>query len=93
VDGYYTLVRHSAYEVARDPNFYRAVEERSITEKRAEKVKAKGGLVFSGYLEASEAAEAENYPAGYIGIVPQANGAFLKMTIEGAHVYRPRAKG
>lgn len=74
---HYTLVRHTGYSQAGYADFRQAVEERGITEREAEKVRKAGGLVFTGYENASTAEMAENYPPGSMGLIPTARGTFV----------------
>jgi hypothetical protein len=87
---YYTLVRHSAYSVAANPQFEQAVELREIDAPQAYRVRAAGGVVFDT-SEAGRAAEAAaNFPAGAKAIHPQSQGYFSSLRIGGAEIYLQR---
>ena len=86
----YTLVQHSGFGYARNPQFKRAVEERYLSDKQAEKVKELGGLLFENYGLAHDAAEAENYPPSVQGLIPCVAGSFHKLEIDGLRLYLPK---
>lgn len=87
----YTLVQHSAAGYKHDPTFNYAVEERHLsTEGEVTKVRQSGGVLFDSYTAASDAAEAENYPAEVQTIVPHVRGHFSNLTIDGLRIYQPR---
>jgi hypothetical protein len=87
---HWTLVQHSGFVVTAHEDFRNAVETRSITAAQAERVRAAGGLVFTDYFNATEAEEAENYPPGTLGLIPQVKGAFsVTLQIDGMPVYVP----
>jgi hypothetical protein len=87
---HYTLVRHSAYSVAANPQFEQAVELREIDAPQAYRVRAAGGIVFDTF-EAGQAAEAAaNSPAATKGVRPQPQGYFSTLRIAGAEIYVKR---
>ena len=87
---HYTLVRHSAYSVAANPQFEQAVELREIDAPQTYRVRAAGGVVFDT-SEAGQAAEAAaNSPAAAKGIRPQPQGYFSSLRIAGAEIYVKR---
>jgi len=84
-EGKWALVRHSGYT---KPGFAHAVEEAALgTDAEVKKVKAAGGAVYDTYLEASDAAERENYPPGVEGFYPEARGVFRALSIGGRAIY------
>lgn len=86
----YTLVRHSAWAVARHPGFEFAVEERRVkTEKQKQKVVNAGGVLVIGYKVASDLCEITNYPTDVNGLIPHVAGKFSMAKIEGAQIYIP----
>jgi len=89
----YALVQHSAAGYKGDSTFAHAVEERRLnTAAELATVQKAGGLVFDSYVAASDAAEAENYPADTIGLVPVAPGTFSFHKIDGLRIYIPKPK-
>lgn len=85
----YTLVQHSGFGYGEKPGFEHAVEEHSVTDREAEKVRKLGGVIFDSYEQAYDAAEHENYPPEVDGVIPQAPGTFSKVLIDGLAVYLP----
>lgn len=93
--GKYTLVQHSAYGYAGNPQFKFALEERSITKKQEESVKNAGGVVCANYIEASDLCEKWMYPPDVEGIVPDCKsmGTFSKKKkIDGLAIFVPTDK-
>jgi hypothetical protein len=83
----YTLVRHSGYTAAGNPQFEQAVELCEIDKPQAYRVRAAGGVVFDTY-EAAKAAEATaNFPSSVEGIHPKIKGYFSNLRIQGAELY------
>jgi hypothetical protein len=86
----WTLVRHSAWTVARKPGFEKAVEIQMLyTHKDAEKVVRAGGILFSDYKVANDREYSENYPPERKGIIPCAKGNFSRSKIAGSNIYIP----
>jgi hypothetical protein len=75
----FTLVRHSAYAEAGNPDFEDAVEARELTREQAYKVRAAGGVLFPT-REAAEQA------------VPNARGSFSSLRIGSAEIHVPKPK-
>ena len=89
----YALVQHSGYVGGGNGQFKSAVEQVLVSEKRAERIKSVGGLVFADYSEADDAAMAENYPPEVKGMIPRVRGTFHKtMKVDGMAVYIPAPK-
>jgi hypothetical protein len=87
---YYTLVRHSAYSVAANPQFENAVELREIDRPQAYRVRAAGGVVFDTPQAGQAAEAAANLPAS--AKRPQSKGYFSSVRIGGAEIYvKPKA--
>jgi hypothetical protein len=87
----YTLVQHSAWGVAQDPQFKNAVEEAAVTSAAVEaKILEAGGLVFPSYEAAAKAEYDENYPPGVEGIIPRVQGQFSGPLVDGRRVYVPK---
>lgn len=83
----YTLVQHSG-----GAGFERAVEEVAVsTVSEQACIQRAGGVLLRTYQEASDAAEAANYPPGVEGIIPQARGAFSNRLVKGLRLYVPPA--
>jgi hypothetical protein len=87
----YTLVQHSGYGAAGKADFARAVEEAPVSTKaEADRVRRAGGLLFTGYSEASRYSHEINYPPGVHGIVPRAKGTFHpRVRVGGLRLYVP----
>lgn len=87
----YTLVRHSAFTGRGDHQFRNGVELSAIPTKRSlGLIKARGGLVFDTYDEASKAEYTYNYPEGHEGIIPGARGSFV--SIQMGQIFVPEQK-
>ncbi|WP_274916833.1 hypothetical protein [Streptomyces sp. WZ-12] len=81
----YTLVQHSG-----GLGFERAVEEVSVSTKGEQaRIQRAGGVLFKTYKAASDAADAENFPPGIEGIIPQARGTFSDKLVNGLRLYIP----
>jgi hypothetical protein len=74
----FTLVRHSAYAVAANPDYEEALEVAEVSHTDSYRVKAAGGALFA------TRAEAEAALAG-------ARGHFASLRIGGAEVFVPQA--
>lgn len=88
----YTLVRHSAWTVKRDPCFEHAVELASLDyQRQIDAVKRAGGVLFDSYQAAADAEYRANYPedAGDMGIIPHVRGTFARAALSGRRVYVP----
>lgn len=88
----WTLVRHSAWTVKRDPQFKEAVQMATLTSaKEVAKVERVGGLVFDDYKDADDREYAENYKVSNVkGLIPRVPGSFVRATVGGAEIYIPR---
>jgi len=86
----FTLVQHSGFGFAGNPQFQHAVEEACLSSTReVERVRRAGGVILGDYFEASQRAELENYPPWVKGFIPHAAGTFAKVKIGGLRVYLP----
>lgn len=86
----YTLVQHSAYGYAQDPQFEKAVEERYIrNNQKLKAIKKRGGFILVGYFDAYGKAEEENYPPEVKGLIPCARGTFDAYLVDGLKLYIP----
>lgn len=86
----WTLVQHSAWAYAGNPQFENAVEEVHVQGPAAEaKILRAGGIVYTDYMVASERAYEENYPPDVWGLCPGAKGTFARTKIDGQRVYIP----
>ncbi len=86
----WTVVQHSGYGYAGKEAFEHATETRKIESKTALKlVELAGGEVFDSYLAAENFADLVNYPAGYEGLAPNAQGTFSTKKIDGLAIYIP----
>lgn len=83
------LVQHSGWTVSGNPQFQNAVEMTLVTgEKKKEKLRAKGVMVYETYKAASDAEYAVNYPKEVRGLIPGADPkAFLAAKYEGQRLY------
>lgn len=87
----YTLVQHSGAGYAGKPGFEHAVEERHLTtDAQVAQIQKLGGLLFDSYMDASDRAEAENYPDVSTSLLPRARGTFSKYMVDGLRVYIPK---
>jgi hypothetical protein len=84
---HFTLVRHSAYSVAGNPQFEQAVELREIDTQEVYRVRAAGGVVLETYEAAQAAEAAANFPGGIKGTGPRVQGYFSSLRIGGAEIY------
>lgn len=89
----WTLVQHTGFSVGQKHEFRRAVELREISQRQGAMVKALGGVVFDTYEAAREAEEAENWPPGTEGIIPNCAGSFIKMKVNSEKLYIPKGGG
>jgi hypothetical protein len=84
-----TLVQHSGYAEGARPQFRYALETRAVTAAQARQVLKAGGLVYDGYVEAENAADALMYESGNT-IAPRVPGEFSNvLRIDGLRVYLP----
>lgn len=72
----FTLVRHSAYAAAANPDYEEALEVAELTHAATYQVKAAGGALFASRAEAEAA-------------IPGAQGHFSHLRIAGAEVFVP----
>ncbi len=88
----YAIIRHPA--ATHDPKFNRGVEEYQLmTEHEVQSILALGGLLFTTWDKASTYCYEENYPEGYVGLIPRASGKFRKLKPSGLKVYTPNKGG
>jgi hypothetical protein len=90
----YIVVRHSAFGYKGDVRFERGLEVRSCTPTAAARFKEKGAAVFDSYKEAYDFAQKESYPEEKgkdpLGLIPNAQGMFMRATVDGLQVYLPK---
>ena len=48
-----------------------------------------GGVLYEEYIQAEDAAENENWPGSYAGVIPVVQGEFSEKRIDGLHIYIP----
>lgn len=88
----YTVVQHSGFGYADDPQFARGLESRRLrTAGERNVVEHVGGMVFDGYAAAEDYAFAQMYPPGVSGMIPAVHGRFAEQCIDGLRIYLPRA--
>lgn len=86
----WTLVQHSGFGYANNPEFQQAVETRSLSNAREiKRVNDAGGMVFDSYSDASDREFEENYPPEVQGLVPKCRGLFSEKKIDELRVYIP----
>ncbi len=85
----FTLVRHSGYAVAGNPDLEDAVEVAEITSQQAYMVRAVGGRIFTSRADAYAAEAAINDPA--VPHLPRHRGHFASQRIAGAEIHVPAA--
>lgn len=86
----FTLVQHSGFGLAGNPQFQHAVEEACLTTRReVDRVRKAGGVLLASYVEACNRAEQENYPPWFKGLVPRVAGRFARARVGGLRVYLP----
>lgn len=88
----YTVVQHSGYGYAGDPQFQAALEERALTTpSQIKRVQQVGGVVVDGYVAAVELAETWSYADSNEGIVPDCSsfGTFSKKKVDGLAIFVP----
>jgi hypothetical protein len=89
---FYTLVQHSAFTFKGDLRFEHAVECRVLsTTGQVIRVQDAGGVLESDWRRITARELSENYPAGRKSSLdlPNADGAFASVRIEGQRVYVP----
>jgi len=85
----YTVVQHSA-SLKGNGQFERGLETRAVdTRAKVQRVQRAGGVIFDSYMQAEDFAYAEQYPPGYYGLVPEAQGEFAKSVVDGLRIYVP----
>jgi len=72
----FTLVRHSAFAQAANPEYEDAVEVAEVDHAQSYRVKAAGGLLFATRADAEAA-------------IPGARGYFSHLRVSGAEVFLP----
>jgi hypothetical protein len=86
----YTIVQHAGYAIGKDPQFCRGVQSaRVVQEAQLAAVERAGGRVFRSLSEAENYCSRQNYPMGYHGLQPVAEGRFSDEHIEGQPIYIP----
>jgi hypothetical protein len=88
----YTVVQHSGYGYASNPEFKYGLEERALTTpSQVKRVESVGGVVLDGYVAASELAEKWNYPPTVRTLAPDCSslGTFSKKMIDGLAIFIP----
>lgn len=86
----YTVVQHSGFGYNDDPQFEKGLEPRKIPNKKSHDAIVKaGGLVLPGYGEADDFCDTAAYPKGTEGLIPNAQGTFADLQVDGLKVYVP----
>ena len=81
----FTLVRHSGYTIAGNPNLEDAVEVAELTSTQIYTVKQAGGRLYTSRDEAHAAETAHNQP----GQRPGSRGHFSSLKIAGTEIHVP----
>ncbi len=82
----FTLVRHSGYAVAGNPDLEEAVEVAELTGTQIYTVKQAGGRLYTSRTEAYEAETAHNQPGARAG----SRGHFSSLKVSGAEIHIPK---
>ena len=86
----YTLVQHSGYGYAGNPQFRQGLETRELRRKGdQERVRKLGGVLFANYAEAEEAAHALMYPDDGFYLTPRFKGTFATAVVDGLKIAIP----
>jgi hypothetical protein len=91
----WTVVQHSGYGYARNPQFKEGLEVRQVSNvTTARKIERLGGVLFDSWEAADAYAEEEMYATvqGF-GLIPAAPGSFASMVVDGLAVYIPAKVG
>lgn len=88
----YAIVQHSGWGYKKDPQFIRGLEVRAVSGKEIHAVEKAGGLLFDSYMAAQDFEDTAPYPPGYTKLIPNAQGTFSNLTIDGLAVYIPVRK-
>lgn len=83
----FTLVRHSRYREAGNPDYEGAVEVVELGVGQASLVRSAGGTVFATRQAADLAEHLANEGAGSSPAHPNAPGYFSSLRIDGAEIY------
>ena len=83
----FTLVRHSGYTIAGNPDLEEAVEVAELTNTQTYTVKQAGGRIFTSRTEAHNAETAHNQPGARAGT----RGHFSSLKISGAEIHIPHS--
>ncbi len=82
----FTLVRHSGYTIAGNPDLEESVEVAELTGTQVYTVKQAGGRVFESREEAYAAERAYNMPEQRAG----SRGYFSSLRVSGAEIHVPK---
>ena len=82
----FTLVRHSGYNIAGNPELEESVEVAELTGTQVYTVKQAGGRVFESRDEAYAAERAHNVPGQRAG----SRGYFSSLRVSGAEIHVPK---
>lgn len=86
----WTVVQHSGFGYAGNPQFEAGLESRQIeSERQRQKIEKIGGLIFSDYGKAEDFCMDAMYPDTSGGITPNARGTFSKEKVDGLAIYIP----
>jgi len=89
----YVIVQHSAWTVARNPQFQNGLEQRMVeTEAALARVEEVGGKVFDSWIDADAFCMDEMYPPNVKGLIPCAPGTFSLRKVDGSRIYIPQSK-
>lgn len=75
----FTLVRHNLWTVEQFPRFRRGLEPLAVGPTTAQSVVRSGGVLFSTWDEAWDAAEGFMYPAGDMTVPADPSGSFVDL--------------
>jgi|TARA_Y100000310_G_C20619214_1_gene782337 hypothetical protein len=87
---FYTVVQHSGWGYGKKREFIHGLEPVGCTKKDAQRVELVGGKLFETYKEADEYSYTEQYPEGYKGLLPIAEGTFSRRVVNGLKIYVPK---
>ena len=89
----YTLVRHNLWTVEYFPRFRRGIEPHYVRPAVAARVAESGGVLFTSYDEAWDAAEGFMYPAGDTTVMADPSGSFQDILFLRQPLFVPEFSG
>lgn len=89
----YTLVRHNLWTVERFPLFFRGIEPLAVGPLAGRLVIRSGGVLFSCYDEAWDAAEGFMYPMGDMTVPANPSGSFEEFPFLRQPLFVPEFSG